>query len=174
MAYAGSKKIALSTTAKFVQETRPKFDVINILPSVILGRNELATHRSDLLTGTNRYVTNIVLGNDSPQPMLGVSVFVDDVAEVHVRALDPEVLGNQNFIASSGSMAWSDVNGIVRDVFAAKIEKERLQLGGIMNTRPLELDVKSTVDQLGIEWKPFKEQVTSVVEQYLSLESIVS
>jgi nucleoside-diphosphate-sugar epimerase len=169
-AYSASKKIALAAISEYVQQTNPKFDIINILPSVILGRNELATSRSDYLSGTNRYIVNIILGNDSPTAMPGVVVFVDDCAEVHVMALREDVNGNQNFTTSSGSVMWSDVNAIVKKEFASEVETEGLVLGGKMDTISLTLDVEKTVETFGISWVPFAEQVKSVVKHYLSLE----
>lgn len=47
----------------WVSETKPGFDVVNILPSVILGYNELTTSTKDMLSsGTNRLVASIVSG----------------------------------------------------------------------------------------------------------------
>jgi hypothetical protein len=83
-AYLASKQITLSETTKFLTATRPRFDIVHILPAVILGRNELATSTEYFKSGTNRYVLNIALGIDAAAPMLGASVHVDDVGLLHV------------------------------------------------------------------------------------------
>jgi hypothetical protein len=167
-AYAGSKQIALNETTKFIAENHPSFDVIHILPSVILGANELTTKRSEMLTGTNRYVVNIMIGNDAAAPMLGATVFVDDCAVLHVRALDERVAGNQNFLTSAGSITWADVKGIATKSFEKQIAEEGFKLNGKMDTRVLTLDVKKTDEEFGLKWTPFKEQVESVVAHYLA------
>jgi UDP-glucose 4-epimerase len=113
---------------------------------------------------------NIILGIDSPTAMLGVTIFVDDCAEAHVMALRENVNGNQNFTTSSGSVMWSDVNIIVKKIFASEVNAGGFELGGKMDTKSLTLDVKKTVEAFGLNWVPFAEQVKSVVGHYLSLE----
>lgn len=130
-AYTASKRIALQKANKFVEESSPEFDLIHILPSVILGRNELATSVSDVNSGTNRYVINTAKGVDAPAPMLGASVFVNDCAEIHVLALDAAVKGNQNYLATAGSVIWNDVNEITRDYFGEDVKANVFKLGGI-------------------------------------------
>lgn len=47
----------------WISKTKPAFDIINILPSVILGYNELTTSTKAMLSsGTNRLVASIVSG----------------------------------------------------------------------------------------------------------------
>jgi nucleoside-diphosphate-sugar epimerase len=75
-------------------------------------------------------VINVALGKDTPAPLVGATVFVNDCAEVHVRALDERVKGNQNFIASAGPVVWNDVNEIVKNGFGVKAMEHGLKLGG--------------------------------------------
>jgi hypothetical protein len=72
-AYIASKRIARAESIKFIAETKPGFDLINILPPVILGKNELITSSSSMATaGTNRYIINIITGETQP-PVYTVS-----------------------------------------------------------------------------------------------------
>lgn len=170
--YSASKKIALSETEKFLQQTEPKFDVVHILPAVILGRNELATSTSDFSSGTNRYAMNIVLGIDAPAPVIGATVHVNDVGLLHVQALDEKVTvggtGVRNFIASGGSVKWSDVSGIVEKEFGKGIFK----LGGNADTREVGLDASETERVFRTNWVSFEEQVKSVVGHYLEAKAV--
>jgi nucleoside-diphosphate-sugar epimerase len=167
--YVASKKAAFFKTNQFIEENKPHFEIINIFPSVILGRNELSTERSDFASGTNRYVMNTVLGQDAQAPMPGATVFVNDCAEVHVLALDGKVRGNQNFIASGGPAVWSDVNEIVENEFGMKAKEGGLKLGGKIDTKPLDLDARETEKMFGAEWVSFEDQVKSVVGHYLTV-----
>jgi nucleoside-diphosphate-sugar epimerase len=177
MAYAASKQIALSETTHFLASTTPKprFDIIHILPAVILGRNELATSTSDFTTGTNRYAVNIALGIDAPSPMIGATVHVDDVGLLHVLALDERIKtgesGVRNFITSAGSVEWGDVNGIVRKAFGGEVQKGTFKLEGRTDTRVVTLDVSATEREFGIRWKGFEEQVRSVVGHWLEVKA---
>ncbi|KAL1962712.1 hypothetical protein VTN77DRAFT_9256 [Rasamsonia byssochlamydoides] len=47
-AYAASKIIALNATERFVQEHQPAFDIVNIHPSFVIGKNELVTDKKDI------------------------------------------------------------------------------------------------------------------------------
>jgi hypothetical protein len=172
--YSASKQIALSETTKFLQTTKPSFDVIHILPAVILGRNELSTSTNDFSSGTNRYVMNIAHGIDAPAPMIGATVYVNDVGLLHVLALDEKVkvgeTGVRNFIASSGSVRWRDVNGIVTEGFKPEVENGTLKLHGKMDTRAVRFDTAVTEEVFGIKWVGFEEQVKSVVGHYLEIK----
>ena len=169
--YAASKKIALGETTKFLVEAKPSFDVVHILPAVILGRNELATSTSDFGSGTNRYAINIALGIDAPAPMIGATVHVNDVGLLHVQALDEKVetgeTGVKNFVASGGSVRWSDVSGIIEKEF----RKETFKLGGKMGTRAVKFNTSETERVFGTKWVGFEEQVKSVVGHYLEVKA---
>ena len=165
LAYSGSKRIALNETTKYIESTKPGFDVINILPAVILGKNELVSQTSEFQSGTNRYIVNIALGNDAPNPMLGSVVFVNDCADIHVKALDPKVKGNRNFVTASGSVVWADANEIIKKDFP----DSGFKLGGKMDTRPVEFDTRETEEEFGIKWVGFEEQVKSILGHYLEV-----
>ena len=169
--YSASKKIALAETERFLADNKPNFDVVHILPAVILGRNELASSTSDFASGTNRYAMNIALGIDAPAPMIGATVHVNDVGLLHVQALDENVkvgeTGVRNFIASGGSVTWSDVSGIIENKFG----KEGFKLGGKMDTREVKFDTSLTEKVFGTKWVGFEEQVKSVVGHYLEVKA---
>jgi hypothetical protein len=170
-AYSASKQIALSKTTKFLEDTKPGFDVVHILPAVILGRNELVTSTGDFKSGTNRYVINIVLGVDAPAPMLGASAHVNDVGLLHVLALDEKITvgetGVRNFIASAGSVTWDDVNGIVREKFPKEVGEGVFKLGGKLETKSVRFDTSTTDKVFGLKWEGFEDQVKSVVSAFL-------
>ena len=100
-AYAASKVIALNKTEEFVRTEKPSFDVINLMPSFVVGRNELVTDAKDIAVGSNKTAIGPVLGIKAPFVKTPTSVHLDDVARAHVLALDPKVPGNQSFILNS-------------------------------------------------------------------------
>ena len=68
-AYFASKTLALDATEKFLEEKKPHFSIVNIMPGFILGRNELVKVADDLLNGTNVVVLGPVLGQQmTPRP----------------------------------------------------------------------------------------------------------
>ena len=118
---------------------------------------------------------NIALGIDAAAPMIGATAHVDDVGLLHVFALDEKVkvgeTGVRNFIASSGSMVWSDVSGIVRGAFGEEVEKGVFKLDGKMDTKAVAFDTGATSREFGLKWKSFEEQVESVVGHFLELKA---
>jgi nucleoside-diphosphate-sugar epimerase len=100
VAYSASKILALQAAEEYIRNEKPGFDAIHIHPSVVLGRDELALTAKDLDKGSNHYALGPVLGEHAPMPFPMVICHIDDVAEAHVRALDPEIKGNQSFLLS--------------------------------------------------------------------------
>lgn len=117
---------------------------------------------------------NIVLGIDAPAPIPGATVHVNDVGLLHVLALDERVKVGEtrvrNFIASAGSVKWSDVSDIVREQFK-EVERGVFKLHGKMDTRVVTFDTTVTDEVFGIQWKGFEEQVKSVVGAYLEVKA---
>jgi hypothetical protein len=61
----------------------------------VFGRDELCLTAADFKTGsTNSVLLDLLIGSRSDDPVLGNMSFIDDVALVHVRALDPKIEGN--------------------------------------------------------------------------------
>ena len=99
-AYNTSKILALKHAEEFIATEKPGFDAIHIHPSIVLGRDELALKAKDLDKGSNHYALAPIRGENVPTPFPVSVTHVDDVAQAHVRALDPEIAGNQSFLLS--------------------------------------------------------------------------
>lgn len=77
-AYNAGKIAALEATEAFIRDNKVNFDVTNINPSFIIGKNELVTNAEDFMMGTNLVALGVVLGKSVPYPVFGSSVHVDD------------------------------------------------------------------------------------------------
>lgn len=81
------------------------------------------------MKGTNAVAFGQVLDKNmmhSPSP--GTMIHMNDVAKLHILALDPSVKGHQNFIAGSGGVAgqvWGDAIEIVNQQFPEAVEDKR-------------------------------------------------
>jgi nucleoside-diphosphate-sugar epimerase len=98
VAYNASKILALKHAEDYIANENPGFDAIHIHPSVVIGRDELALTAKDLDRGSNHYALAPVLGESVPTPFPMSICHIEDVAEAHVRALHPEIKGNQSFL----------------------------------------------------------------------------
>ena len=170
-AYMDSKVRALAATYDFIDMNQPSFDIINIMPSFIIGKNELAS-LSTFLKGTNRVVFGQVLGADTPNPLPGATVYLNDVAKVHVLALDPKVAGNQDFPMSSGGIEGvrlAEAGEVVARKFPAEVEAGILPNHGSQPTLPIHIDSSKTEQIFGMKLANIETQVEEVATHYLSL-----
>lgn len=171
-AYNASKIAALLATEEFVRENKLGFDVSNIHPSFIIGKNELVQSAEEALLGTNVKVLGLVLGNKSESPVVGASVHVNDVAYMHVKALDDKV-GAGSYVANSGGEGgtiWQDAVGVIGREFKKAVEQGVLKDDGVQLTRRLRIDARRGEEVMGFTFKGYEEQVRSVVGHYLELK----
>lgn len=153
-----------------METEKPKFDIISMLPSVILGPNPLITSPEGYKTGTNRYVVNLLQGSRTDSPGLGVTVHVDDCALAHVKALDPKVKGNQDFILSSSeNVVYDDAIEIVKKWFPDAVESGKLSVDGDLPQTKITFDLTATENVLGIKGRSYEDQVKGIVGHYLEL-----
>jgi nucleoside-diphosphate-sugar epimerase len=176
-AYLASKIVAFKATKDFMSSHQPAYDVINILPGYFVGREELATKAKDLLLGTNRVVLGQFLGLSAPKGLPSTSVLIEDVAKAHVLSLNRSVPGNQSFVISSDGLqgtTWADAIEIVSNHFSKDtIEAAGFKLdGGGTPTNRILIDSTHTQETLGMKFKPYREQVLSIVSQYFELSGL--
>jgi hypothetical protein len=85
-----------------------KGEIANPNVRYVLGRNVHANTTEQLYDGTNAVFLSLLAGNSDPStpPEIGVAVHVDDVALLHVLALDQSKINKtkpvQNFFLSKG------------------------------------------------------------------------
>jgi len=172
-AYSAGKVRALVYTKEFVKEKKPEWDVISIMPSFTVGDNEMITDPKLIADGTVAAAFAQVLGGDSGWGNVpSTSVHVEDVARLHVEALNPKIEGNQSFLAvSEGERGtrWEDAIDIVNRNFPEAVKKGVLPNNGTAGTKRTRLDASRTEEVFGFKFQSYEEQVKAVARQYLSL-----
>lgn len=172
-AYAAPKVRALIATQEFVKGKKPEWDVMNIMPSFVVGDNEMVTDPTKISDGTVAAAFAQVLGGDSGWGAVpSTSVHVRDVAKLHVEALDARIEGNQSFLAvSEGERGtrWEEAIEIVQRNFPWAVKKGILPNNGIASTKRTKVDASRTEKVFGWKFASYEEQVKSVVRQYLEL-----
>lgn len=169
-AYVASKIAALNAAESWIKKEQPAFDAIYIHPPYVLGRDDLVTRTSDYFGGTNKLVLDLVLGKVEESPRPGSTVHVDDVALVHVLALDEKIKGNQSFVTDTpGGIVWEDVNNIVAQRFPDAVKSGILPNSGSVATFRVYFDVEKTEKTFAIKLQGFETQVVSVVRHYVEL-----
>lgn len=162
LAYGASKSMSLDTAEDSIKTNKPKYDVVFLMPSLVIGPNPLSKTAEDYISGTNAPLLRMLLGRPGI-PMLGSSIPVQDVAKLHVKALETSIPAGRYLAASGGSKGtqWADAFGIVKEHFpeaSGKIFKTE----GKPVVVPINFDTSKT-------FQSFEEQVKSVAENYLQL-----
>jgi nucleoside-diphosphate-sugar epimerase len=173
-AYCASKVAALNSTDDFVAKEKPSFDIVNILPGFVLGKNELVNKPEDILTGTNSFGFAGAFGIDNPQPTAGVTVHVNDVASAHVLALDKKKVPDHytSLLAvadSEGYTIWGDNVEIVKKSYPEAVKEGIFKPTGSTPTKKALTDASITERLLGIKFLNYEAQVKSIAEHYLQL-----
>jgi nucleoside-diphosphate-sugar epimerase len=98
-----------------------------------------------------------------------VNVHVDDVAYVHIAALDPKIEGNQNFGVNwngINGIDWDDKLDIVKKNFPKEVESGLFPLGGSQASNLIKFDATRNEDVFGFRFKSFEEQIVSLAGWY--------
>ncbi|KAI9816623.1 MAG: hypothetical protein M1827_001756 [Pycnora praestabilis] len=176
-AYSASKLLAYHAAIDFMAKIHPEFELTAIHPSFIIGKNELITRSKDITKGTNAFVIGPILGNRNPTPLPGSTVFVNDIAKLHVQALSPDISSNKSYLGTSEGVKGIEFNSVLEIAqknFPREVEKGTLPLGGSQPTVPTHYDSSNSENVFGWKFQSFEEQTKSVVHHYLELLEPVS
>lgn len=173
-AYLASKTVALNTAERWLSEKKRNISVVHVHPSIVLGKIELARTVDEMLAGSSGKVLSQVLNKNPPPGLVSNTIWLQDVAEVHVRALDPNIPNGQSLVASSNTpdgSVWASGRDIVQKNFPKAIEKGLLPgwKDGWTNTKIWRMDVSETERLTGMKFQPFEKQVTEIVAHYLQM-----
>jgi nucleoside-diphosphate-sugar epimerase len=175
-AYIASKTMALNAAEKWVKEKKPHFDVVHIYPSGVIGGNKLAQKPEETTVGSNGWVFGPILGNHAPFPMPGATVHLDDIARLHVEALQTDKIPAGSYFGSAneprGSFEGVDMTKtteIVARLFPDAVKNGTLPNNGTQPSLKQMVDCRKTEKTFGWELKGFEEQVKDAVTFYLEL-----
>lgn len=130
-AYNAGKIAQLEITESWVAKHNSHFDVINVAPAYVTGRSELITDPEDILLGTNSTAIAAVFGKKNPSPNASITPHLDDVALLHIKALDKRVPSNSLWLAvcrETDTMKWNDAL-----VYAAERYPRAIEAGAFPN-----------------------------------------
>ena len=165
--YMASKALALNATDRFVSERRPPFDVINVVPTSVLGRFAMAETPEQLLANSNDRGLAVAVGNKLGKIPTGC-IHVDDLAKIHVDVLRKETPKYVSF-AANVKHSYAQQAETIRKHFPEAVEDGRFPMDGEIIDRPFELDAQATQKFFGWKFQDYPAMVKSVGEQYLEL-----
>jgi len=167
-AYCVGKAAALNASEAFMRDNAVSFDLISIIPSWVFGKNELLADIKDIqANSTTAMVYRWLTGHDG-LGLVGNAVLCADVARAHVRALDPDIEGNQSFLLNT-EVEWEETIPIAKKYFPDAFQSGLLWEGGQQSTAPVNWDSSKTPEVLGIHPAAYDTMVKEEVGQYLEL-----
>ena len=170
-AYAASKVKALNESERWMRENEPSFDLVNIHPPFVLGRDDLVTSAEDAVRGTNGVILRPALGRANASPLPGCSAHNEDIARLHVEALHARIPAGSYQAATNGAdgIRWEEVNEIVGRLFPEAVQEGLLPNSGRSKTLACHSNMSKTEKTFGWTFQGFERQVESVVRHYLDL-----
>lgn len=111
LAYYAFKFKAHKATLNFISTQHPAYEITQVYPSFVIGKNELASSTDALVQGSNALLYSLLLGGQGQMSLESATVHVDDVAYTHVKALDPTLRGIRSFFVRVGG--WKDPCGMM-------------------------------------------------------------
>ncbi|KIW14443.1 hypothetical protein PV08_07227 [Exophiala spinifera] len=178
VAYQFSKVKAWYATKEWLAKNDHKFEVSQIYPSYVLGRNPLVNDIEKLETeGSSQFLIQFIQGGKVPAPVDGSTVHLDDVATLFLKAIDPSIPGGQNWIANSqdpnGDFEWDQAREIIKDRFPEAVSNGVLSVNGVFPTAKGRgrLDNSGPLQSIpGFFWKSYEDQVVTVAEQVIDVK----
>lgn len=173
-AYWSSKALARIAAHDFMKTHQPHYDLVQILPGVVIGADDRATSLSDLKENTPLWELKLspVLGVKQPYPMVGVPIDVSDVAKAHVDAVIKPVPGNKDYLLAAGypeGIEWDSMIDVAQRAFANQCRDQSLPLGGTLPTTKWSVDCQETEDAFGWKFHSFDATVERAIGQYIAL-----
>ncbi|KAJ5115479.1 hypothetical protein NUU61_001238 [Penicillium alfredii] len=159
--YHASKLLANAATWDFWQTSKPHYSLVVIHPASVHGYNPVQTSAEGIKTSTNNFLWKPIM-EGAPATLL-IAVHIQDVAEAHVKALDPKIADGSKYLLGGKVASWKDVAHIVGKEYpqaGAKITQDVQNISIPFNTSKAETE-------LGMQWRPLEEMVREVMDQQL-------
>lgn len=160
--YRASKLLANNASWKFRDTEKPHYSLVTIHPAFVFGHNLVQDSAEEVQTGSNGILWGSVMGG---VPLGGITgVHIQDVAEAHIKALNPAIKDGSKYLLSAAQTTWKNVAQIALKAYpnvGAKITED------VEGTRSSPTDTIKAETELGIQWRSWEEIVRSVMDQQL-------
>ncbi|XDG01111.1 hypothetical protein ABKA04_000726 [Annulohypoxylon sp. FPYF3050] len=170
--YIAGKMVSLHYTDTFARTQNPHFSIAHVVPGYVFGRNPLALN-ADMMrsqNSSNNFLMMGMLGTESPLPIHGGFVHVDDLADLHLRVLFLEPSGARDKVEDYGvstPVNYDTIFDIVAKAFPKAVQ-EGVFTRGKVPTLPVNYETSGEVEELlGRKLRTFESAVVDVAGQYL-------
>lgn len=164
-AYVGSKKFAEQEVWKFRDEYKPKFSVVTVLPSFVLGPNAYVADLKNLTsTGAtfSKYINAKTREELEEMLQFPSGVDIRDVVNAHVFAAENELANGKRLVCHSGTYNADLVLTILNEKFPGKTNLKPSEQSS--SQVPDVIDNKATKALLG-EFISIEQSITDAIDQ---------
>lgn len=156
--YVASKILAHQAAQDWVKEHKPAFKLATIHPTFVLGHSQIRKTAGDI-DGINAWFWKSL---QSPAPLFpSVIVDVRDVADLTIKAAQPDVPDGIELVASGAPTTWKDIAAWARSTYP-ELDTKLVEDGPV----PFRVDN----DVLGMKWRPLWETLSGLIDQQLALQ----
>lgn len=159
--YRASKLLANNATWNFWKTEKPQYSLVTLHPSFVFGHNPVQSSAEEVQAGSNGILWGSIMGG---VPVAGITgVHIQDVAQAHIKALDPKIKDASKYLISGPPTTWKEISRIVHTAYPNVGAKITEQAEGAS----LPVDTTKAESELGIHWQPWEKIVRSVMDQQL-------
>ncbi|KAF7921519.1 uncharacterized protein EAE97_011308 [Botrytis byssoidea] len=160
--YHASKLLANQASWEFYRKENPGFVLITIHPSLVYGHSLIQKSAEEIQGSTNGILFGSIMnGAQSDGPL--ISVYVGDVADAHVKALNPALDSSSSYLVSGQPMTWKDVVDVLQKDYPTVPHK----LEPSTNPKVAKTDTSKAEKELGLRWAKPETIIKEVMDQQL-------
>ncbi|KAK5056214.1 hypothetical protein LTR84_012767 [Exophiala bonariae] len=172
VAYRGSKKFAELAAWEFMEQEKPRFDLVTLCPPMVFGPFVHPVERLEDLSDSISKLWEIVDGGELPVARVPFWVDVRDLAHAHVEALLRSQLRSKRYtIASPDRFSYQKASSIILDSFDWAKNRVLTQTLHQDIDESYGLDGEEAADELGLSYHSFQQSVVDLVAQAVQMES---
>lgn len=159
--YRASKLLANAATWDFWRTAKPQYALVTLHPAFVYGDNLMQTSADGISGGSNEALWGFIM-EGAPTGYM-TAVHVQDVAEAHIRALDPKIVDGSKYLLAGKNGTVPEVARFVQKLYpdaGAAITEDAQGITSPVNTAKAETE-------LGIQWRSFEAMVQDMMAQQL-------
>jgi nucleoside-diphosphate-sugar epimerase len=159
--YVASKHLANQATWDFRATAKPHYALVTLHPAFVFGHNLVQTSADGTKMGSNRNLWNFIMTGDPAEKITGVHV--QDVAEAHIKALDPKIVDGSKYLLAGPKMTGAEIAPIVKRFYPDSGALVTEDIKGVS----IPTDTIKAETELRIQWRSVETMVRDMMDQQL-------
>jgi nucleoside-diphosphate-sugar epimerase len=159
--YHASKLLSNNAAWSFWRNEKPHYSLVSLHPAFVLGHNLVQSSPDEI--GSNSALWKAIMTGTFGHSVAGVHI--QDVAEAHIKALNPNIPDGSKYLLAGKPITWKEVAQIVHRDYPNVGTKISIDAEG--RTSPY--DNTKAEQELGMKWRSWEQMIHEVMDQQLGL-----